>query len=98
MSWAVQRDAMHMSGPNANDTSADARDVQMEGWRRMSPTERVAQACQLSASLRSLAMAAIRRRHPLFDEAEVRLKFIELTYGPELCKAVRAHLREHQLA
>lgn len=38
-----------------------------------------------------MALAAIRRRHPEFDEAEVRLQFIGLTYGQELADDVRRH-------
>lgn len=63
----------------------------------MSPTERVNKMCKLSANLRRMAMDAIRRRHPEFDQLEVRLKFIELTYGKELADSVRSQLRERKL-
>ncbi len=42
-------------------------------------------------------MNAIRRRHPEWDEREVRLKFIERTYGKELAESVRRHLQEREL-
>jgi hypothetical protein len=79
------------------DTSDDALAVQLEGFRRMSPTERVNKMCKLSASLRRMAMDAIRRRHPQDDQHEIRMKFIELTYGKELADSVRAQLREREL-
>jgi hypothetical protein len=53
--------------------------------------------CKLSASLRRMAMDAIRRRHPEYDQHEIRMKFIELTYGKELSDSVRAQLREREL-
>ena len=36
-----------------------------------------------------MAFDAIRRRHPDYSEDEVRLKFIELTYGKSLADEVR---------
>jgi hypothetical protein len=41
-----------------------------------------------------MARNAIRRRHPDWSEDEVRLKFIELTYGAELAREVRQFLKE----
>jgi hypothetical protein len=63
----------------------------------MSPTERVNKMCKLSASLRRMARDAIGRRHPQYDQHEIRMKFIELTYGKELADSVRAQLREREL-
>ncbi len=83
--------------PYTTDTSDEALAVQLQGLRRMSPTERVGKMCKLSASLRRMAMDAIRRRHPEYDDREGRLKFIELTYGKELAESVRKHLREREL-
>lgn len=83
--------------PYTTDTTDEAMAVQLDGFRRMSPTERVNTMCKLSAGLRRMAMDAIRRRHPGFDEGEVRLKFIELTYGKELADSVRNHLRGREL-
>ena len=37
----------------------------------------------------SMAFAAIRRRFPNLSEVEVKIKFIELTYGKALADAVR---------
>ena len=41
-------------------------------------------------------MNAIRRRHPEFDDGEVQLKFIEMTYGKELAEDVRRWKLERQ--
>ncbi len=41
-----------------------------------------------------MAFEAIRRRHPDFSDEEVRLRFIELTYGSELAESVKQDLKE----
>jgi hypothetical protein len=72
-----------------SDTSAAAELVQLELLRNMSPHERLTMALSLSRQVKRMCMAAIRRRHPEFDDNAVRLKFIELTYGEELADNIR---------
>ena len=57
----------------------------------MTPHERLEKVFAWSGGLREMAFAAIRRRHPEFDEAEIRLQFIGLTYGQELADDVRRY-------
>ncbi|MFN0054610.1 MAG: hypothetical protein ACKV0T_20755 [Planctomycetales bacterium] len=76
--------------PVVSDTSSDALAIQLECVRRMTPQERLRRACAWSGQIRRMAFAAIRRRHPEFSEDDVRLKFIELTYGKTLADEVRA--------
>ena len=71
------------------DTSREAYEVQLEMLRRMSPIERLRKTFALSRQVKRMAMDAIRRRHPDFDDDAVRLKFIELTYGQALADDVR---------
>jgi hypothetical protein len=80
------------------DTSHDAERLQMEMFRRMSPTERIRKVCQLSTTLRRMAMAAIERRYPELDEREKQLRFIEISYGKALADAVRQHARKQTSA
>ena len=70
--------------PYTTDTSPEASEVQLELWRKMTGAERVQKAMALSSKLRSMAFDAIRRRHPAWNDSQVQLKFIELTYGSEL--------------
>lgn len=70
--------------------------MQLECLRRMSPQQRVQMVFDMSRRLRDMAMDAIRRRHPEFDEEQVRLKFIELTYGKQLADEVRAWCSERK--
>ncbi len=82
--------------PNAStsDTSPEAYAVQLEILRQMTPEKRIQMTIAWSQQLRNMAMDAIRRCHPEFDDAEVRLKFIEITYGVELANNVRRFLLE----
>ncbi|MEM7314689.1 MAG: hypothetical protein AAF497_16205 [Planctomycetota bacterium] len=70
--------------PYTTDTSPEAEAPQLELWGRMTGQERVQKAMALSSQIRSMAFDAIRQRHPDWDEDQVQLKFIELTYGEEL--------------
>jgi hypothetical protein len=84
------------SHTDTTDTSPEALAVQLECLRRMSPHERLEKVFAWSGGLREMAFAAIRRRHPEFDEVDVRLQFIDLTYGRELADDVRRY-RESKL-
>lgn len=75
--------------PYKTDTSQEALEVQLACWRRMSPGERIEKTCAMSRRVRNMAMDAIRRRHPELADAEVRLMFIELTYGKALADDIR---------
>jgi hypothetical protein len=76
------------------DTSDEAADVQLRLIRAMTPQERLQRALALSGQLRNMAKDAIRRNHPQLDEAQQRLKFIEVVYGASLAEDVRVWLRE----
>jgi len=79
-----------------SDTSDEALAVQLECLRKMTPQERMRRSCAWSGQLRRMAFAAIRRRHPDYSEDNVRLKFIELTYGQTLADEVRNWQMEHR--
>ena len=82
---------------HTSDTSTEALQVQLNGLRRMSPQERIARMCAWSQQVKEMSLNAIRRRHPELSETEIRLRFIEITWGPELARDVRRHLKERQL-
>ncbi len=86
-----------MNRPYTTDTSPEAYAVQLELLRRMSPLMRLRKAFALSRHVKRMAMAAIRRRHPEFDDNAVRLKFIEVTYGKTLANDVRRWQKEHMV-
>ncbi len=71
------------------DTSPEALAVQLECVRKMTPQQRIRKSCEMSRLIKRMAFDAIRRRHPGFNEDEVQLLFIELTYGTALANDVR---------
>jgi hypothetical protein len=66
------------------DTTPEAARVQREIFRRMSPSQRLHQACEMSDSLQQIVAAGVRSRHPDYDDNQVRLAVIRLTLGDEL--------------
>lgn len=70
------------------DTTADARDVQREVYRRLGGAERVAILFRLNALVRETAMAGIRRRHPAYVEAQVSMALRRLILGDEVMRNV----------
>ena len=57
-----------------SDTHPQIHAMIVEGYRRMSPAQRLDQACALSMSIRELALLNIRRRHPDADAREQVLR------------------------
>jgi hypothetical protein len=66
------------------DTTVDADDMQLEAYRQLGGTERVAIAFRLTALVRETAAAGIRRRHPDYDEERVRAALARLRLGDTL--------------
>ncbi len=60
------------------DTSNDAEKVQIEIIRRMSSSERLELAIDLTDTSRKMLAEGVRQRHPEYTEDEVRLAVIRL--------------------
>ncbi|MFT5522928.1 MAG: hypothetical protein ACI9HK_000872 [Pirellulaceae bacterium] len=80
-----------------SDTSPEAYELQLQLVREMEPLDRLRKAMALSRQVKQMSLDAIRRRHPDFDENEVRWKFLELTYGKTLAADVRRCQEERGL-
>jgi hypothetical protein len=76
----------------ADDTDPDAESVQLELLRRAGPARRLRMALSLSAHVIDLALQGIRRASPGISEREAQLRFVELHYGRELGRELRAFL------
>lgn len=63
------------------DTLPDARAAQLEAQRRLGRTGRFLTACQMSQTIRDLAISRIRKRHPNLDERGVRALLLRELYG-----------------
>lgn len=71
-----------------SDTTAEARAVQLEIYRRMTPGQKLALVFELIDTSEAFARAGLRLRHPDASERELTLRLAELKYG-------RAWLERH---
>jgi hypothetical protein len=62
--------------PISPDTTVDTQRKHYELMRRLTPTERMALAFELTDSARKLILADLQHRFPRADEAEIRRRFI----------------------
>jgi hypothetical protein len=69
------------------DTSADADGAQIEVYRRMTGSERLAAAFRLIRLARRTTVSGIRARHPEYDDEQVRLAYARLVLGDDLTRA-----------
>lgn len=70
------------------DTSPEASRRYHELLRAMTPGERMLRAASLSQTVRLLALAGLRQRHPLADEDELRRRLVVRLYGREYAQKV----------
>ena len=79
-----------MSGsPLAADTPPEIEAMQIEGWRRMTATEKAALITGLTQATFDLALAGIRSRYPAASPREQFLRRAILLHGRQL--AARAY-------
>ena len=71
------------------DTTAAAWAVQREIFRRMTGSERVAMAFEMSEAARSLTEAGIRHRHPDWTGEQIHDALLTRMLGRELSERVR---------
>lgn len=69
--------------PPLSDTSPEAERVLIEGYRRMSPAEKLARVFSLNRALEQLARARIRAQYGDVPEREMRLRLASLRLGRE---------------
>lgn len=72
------------SVPRSRDTTPDAEAVQVEVLRKMSSGERTRIGWEMSMAARAITLAAIRARHPEYDEAFARWALFRILVGDEL--------------
>jgi hypothetical protein len=70
----------------SRDTSAEAEQLQVEIWRRMSHIERAQVITGACRAARAFAFAGLRARHPDASERMLVALYAELTAGPELAR------------
>lgn len=70
--------------PRSLDTTPSADAVQLALYRKMTASDRVRIGHQMSLDARAISLAAIRQRHPEYDDASVRWALFRLLVGDEL--------------
>jgi len=66
------------------DTTAEAAEVQRRILRGMSMSRKAEVVDSMCESMRALAIAGIRMRHPEYDEQQARWALWRMLYGDEL--------------
>jgi hypothetical protein len=72
--------------PLSLDTLAEAEQLQIEGWRRMSADEKAALVTGLTRSAIDMTLAGIRHRYPDATPREQHLRLAVITLGLNLAR------------
>jgi hypothetical protein len=70
--------------PRSRDTTPEAEAIQAEVLRKLTSGERTRIGLQMSMDSRATALAAIRSRHPEYDEATARWALFRMLVGDDL--------------
>ncbi len=76
------------------DTPPDIECLQIERLRQMPPWRKMALMAGMSQTVRTLALAGLRQRHPDDTPAQRRRRLADLLLGPELAACVYGPLPE----
>ncbi len=66
------------------DTHPKVEAFLLDGYRRMSPAQKIARVTELTRAVQELALADIRRRHPNASAEEQALRLASRWLDPEL--------------
>lgn len=78
-------DSLHPRGfVGPRDTARAVEKLLIEGYRRMSPGQKLERVRALTRDVQRLALADIRRKHPDADERELSLRLASRWIEPEL--------------
>lgn len=69
-----------------NDTHPAIHAMRIEAYRRMTPAQKLEIVCALNDTVKALALADIRRRHPHADERELMLRLASRSLPPDLLR------------
>jgi hypothetical protein len=65
------------------DTSREAHELQIRGYRRMAAGQKAQLVAELSEAVRDVAREGIRQRHPDYADDDVKRALVVLLYGRE---------------
>jgi hypothetical protein len=75
-----------MPGSHLTDTSPEIERLQLELMRDAPVWRKLELVGQMFESMKVLALAGLRQRHPQAEEAELRRRLADLLLGPELAQ------------
>ncbi len=75
-----------MSIVPTNDTHPRIEALLIEGYRRMTPSQKLSRVQELTRALKELALFDVRRRHPEADAREQLLRVASRWMEPELMR------------
>ncbi len=73
-----------MSTDPTNDTNPKIEAFLIEGYRKMSPSQKLERVWALTRAVQELALMDVRRRHPDADEREQALRVASRWIEPDL--------------
>jgi hypothetical protein len=72
----------------STDTHPDIEQLQIERLRQMPAWRKMALMADMSQTVRTLALAGLRQRHPSDTQAQRRRRLADLLLGPDLAARV----------
>ncbi len=72
------------------DTTIEAARKQFEILRKLSPEKRALISFELSDNVRENAIAGIKKLHPYFTEAQIKMELLRRTVGDVLFRKIMA--------
>ncbi|HEC35099.1 MAG TPA: hypothetical protein ENI39_01030 [Anaerolineae bacterium] len=76
------------------DTHPEIERLQIERLRQMPPWRKMTLMAEMNQTVRTLALAGLRQRHPDDTPAQRRRRLADLLLGPDLAARVYGHLPE----
>jgi hypothetical protein len=80
------------SGALSADTTRHAERLQVMAWRSMFSVQRAQLVAGAARTVRGIALAGLRQRHPDASEPEIVARLALLTLGPSLAHRAYPHL------
>ena len=72
------------------DTSPEARRIQLAAFGRMNGSQRVLAALALNDDLRNLSISGIRSQNPTMDDDQVQWAYLERLHGADVVSSMRS--------
>jgi hypothetical protein len=85
-----------MSKPNdvhLSDTSPEAEKLIYSLLAKKSIPEKAQMVCDMNQTVRDLAMAGLKTRHPADTPEQLKVRLADLLYGPAVAKIIADHLQ-----